>query len=189
LSSHFDWLVTVDPHLHRIKHLEEVYALRSQVVHAAPVLAAWITEHVSDPVIVGPDGESEQWARDVAERIGAPVAVVEKTRLGDTHVRETAPEVSEHLHHTPVILDDIISSGRTLVAAIGHLRAMGMRAPVCIAVHGLLAGDALDVIQQAGVERVVCTNTVAQATPTIDVSSAIAEGVRGMLAPETKEST
>ena len=189
LSAHFDWLVTVDPHLHRIAQLEEVYALRSHVVHAAPVLAAWIGEHVNDPVIVGPDGESGQWARDVAQRIGAPVAVVQKTRLGDTHVQETAPEVAEHRHRTPVILDDIISSGRTLVAATGHLHAMGMRDPVCIAVHGLMAGDARQVIEQAGVARVICTNTVGHAPDAIDVSAAIAEGVRGMLAPETGNST
>ncbi len=181
LSSHFDWLVTVDPHLHRIHDLGTVYTLRSRVVHAAPALAAWIGAHVERPVIVGPDGESAQWARDVAERVGAPVAIVDKTRLGDTQVRETIPQVQAHADRTPVLLDDIISSGRTLVAAIAHLHALGMRTPYCVAVHGLMAGDARQVIEQAGVSGVACSNTVHGADNIIDVSEAIAEGVRAML--------
>lgn len=181
LSDHFDWLVTVDPHLHRIHRLDEVYTLQSHVVHAAATLAAWIGEHVDTPVIVGPDGESGQWARDVAARIGAPVAVMEKVRLGDTHVRSSVPQVHDYLDHTPVLLDDIISSGHTLVAAIEHLRALGTPAPVCVAVHGLMAGQARQIIEQAGAARVACTNTVHGPVNVIDVSDALAEGVREVL--------
>ena len=183
LSAHFDWLVSVDPHLHRIHNLDEVYTLRSRVVHAAPALAAWIREHVERPVIVGPDGESGQWARDVAERVDAPVAVMQKVRLGDTHVRASMPQIQDYLDHTPVLLDDIISSGRTLVAATEHLHDLGAPAPVCVAVHGLMAGDAYEVIEKAGVQRVVCSNTLRGKCNVIDVSQAIAAGVREMLAP------
>lgn len=183
LSAHFDWLVSVDPHLHRIHSLDEVYTLRSRVVHAAPALAAWIRGHVERPVIVGPDGESGQWARDVAARVDAPVAVMQKVRLGDTHVRASVPQIQDYLDHTPVLLDDIISSGRTLVAATEHLHALGAPAPVCVAVHGLMAGDAYEVIEKAGVERVVCSNTLQGKFNVIDVSQAIATGVREMLAP------
>jgi len=188
ISAHFDWLVSVDPHLHRIHSLDEVYTIRSRVVHAAPALAEWIDENVERPVIVGPDGESGQWARDVAARIGAPVAVMEKVRLGDTHVRASVPKIQDYLEHTPVLLDDIISSGRTLVAATEHLHELGAPAPVCLAVHGLMAGDAYQVIEKAGVQRVVCTNTLHGKYNIIDVSEAIAEGVRGMLAPAGESS-
>ncbi|GAB3040506.1 MULTISPECIES: ribose-phosphate diphosphokinase [Oleiagrimonas] len=181
LSTHFDDLVTVDPHLHRIARLDEVYTLRSRVVHAAPVLAAWIREQIDDPWIVGPDGESAQWARDVAARIGAPVTVLEKTRFGDTDVAVTAPEAHAHRHRTPVLLDDIISSGRTLAAVVEHLHAQGMRDAVCVAVHGLMAGDARELLRKAGVARVVCTNTVGDARDAIDVSAAIADGLRDLL--------
>jgi ribose-phosphate pyrophosphokinase len=189
LSANFDWLVTVDPHLHRIHGLDEIYAMRSRVVHAAPAMAAWIGEHVDRPVIIGPDAESEQWARDVAERVGAPVAIVEKTRLGDTDVQSSIPRVQAYPDHTPVLLDDIISSGRTLAVAIGHLHAMGMRAPYCVAVHGLMAGDARQVIEQAGVAGVTCTNTVNGQGNVIDVSDAIAEGVRELLAQPQERQT
>ena len=159
LSAHFDWLLTVDPHLHRIHDLSEVYALRSRVLHAAPVLADWIRREVSRPLIIGPDGESAQWAADVAARVGAPVVVVDKLRNGDTDVASTPPALQPYPGFTPVLLDDIASSGRTLVAVLEHLRGAGLAPAVCAVVHGLFAGDALEVVRAAGAARIACTDT------------------------------
>jgi ribose-phosphate pyrophosphokinase len=198
LSAHFDWLVTVDPHLHRIHDLAEVYALRSRVLHAAPRMAEWIAAEVEKPVIIGPDGESAQWAADVAERAGAPVLVVRKTRNGDEDVRSTIPDLHRHPDRTPVLIDDIVSSGRTLAAALDHLRAQHARPPLCVAVHGLFAVDALDVIRAAGAARIAVTDTVdSAAAPGVDripVGADLAGGVLDMVAagcsrPDSSPST
>lgn len=187
LSAHFDWLATVDPHLHRIDRLDEVYALRSHVAHAAPALADWIRVQVPAPLIVGPDGESAQWAEDVAGRAGAPVVVLRKERFGDTDVRVSVPDLDRYPGRTPVLLDDIISSGRTLVAALEHLRRAQTLAPVCVAVHGLLADDAMAAIRAAGAARVACTNTVAHTAECIDITPIISAGVATLLAPANQE--
>ena len=55
LSGYADWLVTIDPHLHRYDTLNDIYTVPSRVVHAAPAVAAWIAAHVDRPVLVGPD--------------------------------------------------------------------------------------------------------------------------------------
>src|SRR6056297_2439820 len=52
ISSHFDWLVTVDPHLHRYPSLDAVYAIPSRVATAAAPIAVWIARHVDSPIIV-----------------------------------------------------------------------------------------------------------------------------------------
>ena len=146
-------------------------------------------EQVDDPVIVGPDGESGQWARDVAARVGAPVAVVQKVRLGDTDVRSTrAADRMLTCEHTPVLLDDIISSGHTLVDGDRAPARHGQHAPVCVAVHGLMAGDARRSSKQAGAARVVCTNTLRRRVQRSSTSArCIAEGVRAMLAESPAE--
>ncbi len=54
LSNAFDWLVTVDPHLHRYGSLSEIYRIPTRVVHAAPLISAWIREHVASPLIIVP---------------------------------------------------------------------------------------------------------------------------------------
>ena len=61
LSNAFDWLVTVDPHLHRYSSLSEIYRIPTRAVHAASVMAEWIKANVPKALIIGPDSESEQW--------------------------------------------------------------------------------------------------------------------------------
>lgn len=181
LSSHFDWLMTIDPHLHRIHDLAEIYTLRAHVLHAAPLLAAWIAENVDSPLVVGPDAESTQWATEVARLAGAPVVVLDKVRLADTAVRVSVPDLSPWPGRTPVLIDDVISSGRTLIATLEHLRAQRTPPPVCVAVHGVLAGDALPALAAAGAARVVCGNSVAHAATPIDLTGLLVDGLEAML--------
>ena len=55
LSRGFDWLVTVDPHLHRIGRLSDVYTIPSVALHASSDIGAWIAAHVESPLVIGPD--------------------------------------------------------------------------------------------------------------------------------------
>ncbi len=169
LSRHIDWLVTVDPHLHRVHALGEVYAVPSRVVAAAPALAAWIAAHVTRPLVVGPDEESGQWVRDVATRAGAPFVVMRKVRRGDRTVEITAPDVSAWRDHTPVVVDDVVSSGQTMIATVGRLVEAGLPAPVCLAVHALFARETDEALRAAGASGIVTTNTINHPAGTIDI--------------------
>ncbi|MBN9274005.1 MAG: ribose-phosphate diphosphokinase, partial [Mesorhizobium sp.] len=86
VSSSFDRLVTVDPHLHRYPALSALYDIPAHTVHAAPLLANWIAASIAKPLVIGPDEESEQWVSAIAARIGAPHAVLRKVRHGDRDV-------------------------------------------------------------------------------------------------------
>ncbi|UUZ51902.1 ribose-phosphate diphosphokinase [Massilia sp. B-10] len=139
LSGVCDWMVTADPHLHRIHHLSEVYAVPTRVVHAAGPISQWIRDNVTAPVLVGPDAESEQWVAHVAALVGCSFTTLQKTRLGDRDVAVSVPEIDAGRASTPVLVDDIASTARTMMAAAIRLQALGMAAPVCIAVHPLFA--------------------------------------------------
>lgn len=181
LSKHFDWLVTVDPHLHRYGSLWDVYGIRNAVVHAAAPIARWIADNVTDPVLVGPDGESRQWVEETARAAGLPYVVFEKARAGDRDVKIHAANVAGWRTRTPVLVDDIISTGTTLAESVRQLRAQGLKPPVCCAVHGLFAGDAYEALQAAGAARVVTCNTVPHETNAIDLTAELAEGVLRVL--------
>ncbi len=183
LDPWIDWLVTVDPHLHRRSSLAEIYAAPADVLHAAPEIAGWIRREVSRPLLIGPDSESEQWVSAVARDAGAPFVVLEKIRRGDRDVEVSVPEVERWRDHTPVLVDDIVSTGRTMIETIGHLKRAGLAAPVCIGVHAVLAGDAFREITAAGAGCVVTCNTIRHSSNAIDLTPLISDAVRSRLAP------
>src|SRR6266567_6497008 len=117
LSDAFDWLATVDPHLHRYSSLSKIYRIPTEVVHAAPLISGWIRANVQAPLIIGPDGESEQWVSAVAKAAGAPYTVLQKVRRGDRDVEISVRDATNLDGQTPVLVDDIISSGRTMIEA------------------------------------------------------------------------
>lgn len=182
LSRAVDWLVTVDPHLHRHASLDEVLSVPSRVVAAAPAIAAWIRAEVPRPLLVGPDEESGQWVAAVAALAQAPHAVLEKVRSGDREVRLSFPDLSAWRDHTPVIVDDIVSTARTMAAAVRGLRAAGLAAPVCVGVHALFCEDALAALEAAGPARVVTCDTVPHPSNAISLTGALAEAARALLA-------
>lgn len=178
LSASLDFLVTVDPHLHRIHSLDEIYSLRTQVVPAAPVIARWLRSHVEAPWLIGPDQESEQWVSEVARLAGAPWTVLAKTRRGDRDVGVRLASRERWPGRTPVLLDDIISTGHTMQAATRLLIRTGLGAPLCIGVHALLDSDAQRQLLEAGALRVVSCDTVVHPTNAIRMASLLARAVR-----------
>lgn len=178
LSQAFDWLVTVDPHLHRRASLDEVYSIPAENVASAPAIARWVAANIAEPVIVGPDSESEQWASDVAGRVGCPFIVLAKRRLGDRSVEISVPQVETYAGRNPVLIDDIISSARTMAVAVRHVRSSFARAPVCIGVHAVFASDAMQALREAGAASVVTCNTLPHESNGIDVMAEVAQAVR-----------
>lgn len=182
ISSTVDWLVTIDPHLHRRASLDEIYSIPARVEHAAPLVAAWIKENIKAPVLIGPDMESEQWVAAVAEEAGAPHVVLEKIRRGDRDVEVSVPEVERWADSTPVIVDDIISTARTMIETVGHLKRLGLGPAVCVGIHAVFADDAFEELKSAGAGEVVTCNTIAHPSNEIDVSGLLADAARKMSA-------
>ena len=181
LSWTFDWLVTVDAHLHRHRDLGALFAIPAEHVTAMPMIGEWIRANVIDPILIGPDSESAQWLQPLGFAIHAPVVTLSKRRLGDREVEISGLPSTETGGRTPVLVDDIISSGRTLMEVLAHLRAAGSAAPICIAVHGVFAPDAYQGLLAAGAGRIVTTNTIPHSTNAIDVASVLAPAIRRQL--------
>jgi len=181
LSGAFDWLVTVDPHLHRTAQLEDLYTIPARAATTAPLLAEWIAMNVERPIVIGPDAESAQWVESVARRIKAPHAVLTKRRSGDETVAIKLPDLSACVGHQPVLVDDIIASGATMIEATRLLRRAGWPAPICLGVHGVFAGNAYALLQEAGAAKIVTCNTITHPSNEIDVSRLVAAAVEQSL--------
>jgi ribose-phosphate pyrophosphokinase len=179
ISSAFDALVTVDPHLHRYKTLSEIYKIPTRALHAAPLLGDWISRNIHRPLVIGPDEEAEQWVSAIAQRCAAPFAVLKKTRAGDREVHIQLPDLAAWRGHTPVLIDDIVSSGRTLAETARLLTEASFAKPCCLVVHAIFAEDALARITPF-VANVLSTDAVPHSSNGIGLAELVAEGVAGL---------
>lgn len=186
LQHSFDWLVTVDPHLHRIISLDQLFNIPAIRVRSAPLIADWIAHEVPDAVILGPDSESQQWVAEVARKAGRPYEVLTKVRSGDRQVDVSVPESQALKQGTPVILDDIASSGRTMIRAIERLIAAGNRPPVGVVIHAIFADTAYEDILASGAARVVTTDSIPHPSNAISLANPLTRAIANAISAKVE---
>jgi ribose-phosphate pyrophosphokinase len=91
------------------------------------------------------------------------------------------PDVEIVNDRVPVFVDDIVSTGQTLLAGVEHLVGLETRAPICIAVHGVFADGAAEALRDAGAAAVVTCNTISHPSNGIDMSQLVAAAVSELL--------
>jgi len=178
LADLFDGVITVDPHLHRISTLEEAVPTSSAIVlSGAPLLSDLIATKRQQPLLIGPDEESGQWLAQAAQRHGFEYGVCHKTRHGDRNVEIVLPPLLVK-GRAVVLIDDVASSGHTLAGAARLLIAAGAASVDVAVTHALFAGDALQVIQSAGVGEVWSTDCITHPSNAVSMAPAIAAALR-----------
>ena len=178
LAAHVDGLITVDPHLHRIASLDEVMpGCRSLALSAAPLLGAWVARHVPGALLLGPDEEALQWVAAAGQAQGLEHAVCHKQRFGDRDVRVALPALPL-AGRAVVLLDDVASTGRTLVEAASAALAAGAASVDVAVTHALFVGDALAQLRATGVRHVWSSDAVPHASAVVPITGLLAGAVR-----------
>lgn len=180
LSRHMDWLITVDPHLHRYHNLNEIYRVPCQRVEGAHALVGWLRNQ-RQLLLVGPDAESEQWVAQVAADSGHPYVIGAKQRHGDRDVEIQLPDLSPYRTLTAVIIDDVISSGQTILQCLAALQQGGIKRVDCAAVHGIFADGVDSTLLQAGLHDLVTCNTIPHITNRINVAPLLYPAIKSRL--------
>ena len=177
LAGHFDGVLTVDPHLHRIASLGEVMpCIPAVAISACPLLAQSLAG-AADPVLVGPDSESRQWVSAIAEAAGRQFLIGEKQRHGDRAVSIRFDGIEDYTGRSFVLVDDLISSGETLAQAARHLHEAGAATVDAIATHCLAGPDDLARLRAAGIASIRATDTVAGPCADIAIAGLLAETI------------
>lgn len=174
LAGQFERILTIDPHLHRIASLDEVMPPGvGLALSAAPLLGAWIAARVPGALLIGPDEESAQWVAQAGRAGALDWAVGRKRRHGDAQVSLALPEVAV-AGRAVVLLDDMASTGRTLIGAVEQLLARGAASVDVAVTHALFNGDALPALQAAGVRWVWSSNAVPHPSNAVSVAPLLA---------------
>ncbi|OYQ34968.1 hypothetical protein CHU95_10370 [Niveispirillum lacus] len=182
LGGLFDRIITVDPHLHRTHDLGEVFpGGRSAALSAGPLLGAWARAQGATAqawVVLGPDEESEHLVRGAAEAAGIQGIVGLKVRRGDHDVSVGLPEGTDLSGRTVLFVDDIISSGSTLIDAAKAAYAHGAARVLAATVHAVFPMDRMAAFNAAGIDTVVSADGIAHPTNQIGLSDLIGECLR-----------
>ena len=157
-----DHVLAVDLHTPQVEGFFQVPVDTLSAV--APLCDALRGRLPPDLVVVSPDAGRVKMATDYARRLDAPLAVLLKRRDSGTHT-EATHLVGEVDGMACLIVDDMISTGGTLVGSVEALRQAGARDFFVAATHGLLVGGAREKLDAAGVREVVVTDTVAVPCP------------------------
>lgn len=178
LAAHFDTVITVDAHLHRVHALADaVPAARAVNLDAAPLLGEYAARQFADPLLLGPDAESAPWVEAAARAGGLQGAVANKQRRDDHSVAVTLPDLDVR-GRTVVLVDDIASTGCTLARAAAALYAQGAAEVHALVTHALFVEDAERRLIDAGIRSLHSSDSITHASNTIPLAGLLADTLK-----------
>lgn len=156
------------------KNIKEFFNIPVHEMSAMPLIANYIQENLEDPMVIGPDKGALGFAREISNILNCECDYLEKVRISPEKV-ETKPKNLDVAERNVVIIDDIISTGGTIVNATKMLKDMGAEKVIVGCVHPILVEDALLKIFAAGVDDVFSTDTLRSDVSTVSVAPLVAE--------------
>ena len=154
-----DRVIMVDLHAGQVQGFFQVPV---DELTAMPGLVSYFEDRgLVDPVVVAVDIGISKKARYFADAISAPLAIVEKRRLGNQDRVESMNVIGEIGENPVILFDDEISTGGTMLAAVNAIVERGAREIYVVATHGVLPGEAsIKITSVSHIKELVITNTV-----------------------------
>lgn len=178
LSEWVDELITVDPHLHRIQQLSEALPFCTSVAATASrALGQFLRDKSMQGLLVGPDEESAQWVNQVAQEAGLDFIIASKQRFGDRDVKVTLPETDLRGRHA-ILVDDVISSGKTMIETAQVLKKAGVSGVSAICTHALFAPGALEEMQATGISPIWSSDSIPHITNALELTPVLVEALQ-----------
>ncbi|MDG6229065.1 MAG: ribose-phosphate diphosphokinase [Candidatus Thermoplasmatota archaeon] len=170
ISSNATTVITIDPHK---EHILDFFTVPAQSISAVPLLS----EHLKDKhidVVLAPDKGALDRAQKASEILHCDVDYLEKTRIDGSTIKIT-PKSLDVKQKNVAIIDDIISTGGTMAAAIKQLKTQHASKVYVSCTHGLFAGTAIKKLQDAGCDEIIATDTIASLFSTVKTAPIIAK--------------
>ena len=182
LSEYFDSVITIDPHLHRIKNLTEAIPNKAAItLHASHAIANFLQQKFNQPIVIGPDEESEQWVEAIATPHQWQYTIATKQRYSD---REVDVSFSENdlpnntkLNLTEqdiIIVDDIASTGKTLEQAVIQIKQQNPKSISIVVTHAFFVDSAIEQLNSLGVNNIWSSDSIPHPTNAFSIIDTIA---------------
>ena len=153
-----DRALTIDLHAGQIQGF---FSIPVDELTALPLLSRYVVDkELKKPVAVAVDIGGTKRARNMAERIGAPLAIVEKRRMGNADEMETLNVIGEVEGRIAIMVDDEVATGGSLLSTIDALKERGVTEVYAYCTHAVLSGDASERIAASPIKELVVTDTL-----------------------------
>ncbi len=189
LSNYFNSVITIDPHLHRINNLNQAIPSDQAIaLHASIAMSSFLQQHFSQPVLIGPDKESEQWVKAIAKYHHWQYTIATKERFGDKNVAITLKasdkgnnnEVSL-TNRDVIIVDDIASTGKTLEQAVKQIQQQAPTSISIIVTHAFFVDNTITRLTNMGVANIWSSDSVLHNSNAFSIIDTIAEQLKKTL--------
>lgn len=181
IAATVDRVITVDAHLHRTADISAVFpGIEAENLSAMAAIASALRQAGIDPatIVIGPDAESRPWVSDLADRLGLAHTVAQKIRRGDRAVEISFAEAGLVAGRPVLLVDDIVSSGGTLIACAKALTGAGATTIDAIITHALFPSQMAADFAAAGIRSVRSTSSVPHPTNAIPLDDILATALR-----------
>lgn len=180
LNVWFDGFVAVAPHLHRTPSLSAVFPDHATATVQPIEAMAWLLSHEPDAnrVLIAPDVEAQPLVQRLAERVGARYGSALKQRRGDTEVDLVLSGAASVNGRNAIIVDDMISTGYTLIATTRALLAAGAQTVEALVGHALFSEESDRAMAVAGIRRIRSCDGVPHPTNAMSLADSLAPAVR-----------
>ncbi|MBR3411054.1 MAG: ribose-phosphate diphosphokinase [Candidatus Methanomethylophilaceae archaeon] len=168
-----DKIITID--LHKESTLDNFTHAHKDLKAAGPIAEYFKGKGID--MVLSPDIGASARAKDVGDRLGVPYDHLEKTRLSGTEVR-IAPAKADCAGKRILIVDDMISTGGTIIAAAAALKQAGAVSVSVACTHGVFVNNAIENLRGSQLEKVLCCNTIDTMFSEISVAGIIADELR-----------
>lgn len=210
LSEYFDCVITVDPHLHRINNLSEAIPNKDAIaLHATQAITDFLKQKFTQPIIIGPDEESQQWVRAIANPHQWQYSIATKHRYSDTQVAVSFSKNDSHngkdadknkdknkdkdkdknkdkdktsmpslTGRDIIIVDDIASTGKTLIQAVIQLQQQNPKSISIIVTHAFFVNSAIDQLNDLGVNNIWSSDSIPHSTNAFSIIDTVAAQIK-----------
>jgi len=168
-----DKIITID--LHKESTLDNFTHDHVDLKAAGPIADYFRGKGID--MVLSPDIGASARAKDVGDRLGVPYDHLEKTRLSGTEVR-IAPAKIDCTGKRILIVDDMISTGGTIIAAAAALKTAGAISVSVACTHGVFVNNAIDNLRGSALKEVLCCNTIRTPFSDISVAKIVAEELK-----------
>jgi ribose-phosphate pyrophosphokinase len=181
LADLFDDLITVDAHLHRTISLESIFpATNTTHVSASNTFGHFLKQNDINGLLLGPDVESKQWLKQIANESGLPYLTASKIRHSDKNVSIMLPD-GDFSNKTVILVDDVISSASTMITTAELLKKKNATKIFALVTHALFDSQAFHKMKLAGINEIWSSDSIPHPSNKIGIVPLVASHIKNWI--------